>query len=135
MIIRYAVYHMHLRWAIWRTTSNHCDRSWGDGTMSISSLSQVSNILPISVFVFGDGWYSTRWTTCIAANDQDTFICLSRGITWYSEKFILYACDFKNCYLIINSENLHTYCHSKMGNRQTVPIPLLPNQKFRFSIH
>jgi len=85
-IISYDVYHMHLRWAInWCTTSNHCDRSWGDCTMPRSSLSQVSNILPISVFVFGDCWYSTRWTTCIAANDQDTFICWSRCICWYSE--------------------------------------------------
>jgi len=86
MIIKYAVYHMHLRCVIiWSTTSNHCDRSGGNCTMTISSLSQVSNILPISVFVFGDCWCSVRWTTCIAANDQDTFICWSRCIWYYSE--------------------------------------------------
>ena len=76
---------MHLRAFVWITASNHCDKSWGNCTMTISSLSHVSNILPKSIFVYGDCWYDTRWTTCIAANDQDTFICLSRGIWWYSE--------------------------------------------------
>ena len=86
MIIRYAVYHMHLRWVIvWKTASNHCDGSWGNCTMSISSLNQVSNILPISIFVFGDCWYTSRWTIRIAANDQDTVISLGRGVIWYSE--------------------------------------------------
>ena len=86
---------LYLRWIIiWLTTSNHYHWSWDDCTMSTSSLSQVSDILPISILVFGNCWYASRWTICIAANDQDTFICLTRGILWYSE-FTLYACDFK----------------------------------------
>ena len=69
----------------------------------MSSLSQVTNIFPVSVFVFGDCWYASRWfthikgTLCKAANDQDTFLCLSGGVFYYSEKKKLYACDFKNC--------------------------------------
>ena len=88
---------LYLRWIIiWLTTSNHYHWSWDDCTMSTSSSSQVSNILPISILVFGYCWYASRWTICIAANDQDTFICLTRGVLWYSE-FTLYAYDFKIC--------------------------------------
>ena len=61
--------YMHLRCSaiIWETTKNHCDRSWSDCTMTISSLSHVSNIFPASVFVFGDCWYYARWSK--AADD------------------------------------------------------------------
>ena len=77
---------MHLRWSnIWRTTNDHRDRSWGDCTMTISSLSQVSNILPTSIFVFRNYWYGARWTTGIAADDQNTFRCWSCRIICYSE--------------------------------------------------
>ena len=77
---------INLRWpTIWSTTNNHCDRSWGDGTMIRSSLNQVSNIFPASVFVFGDCWCSGRWTTCIAADDQNTFAGWSSSIVHYPE--------------------------------------------------
>ena len=77
---------MHLRWStIWITTNDHCDRSWGDCTMAISSLSQVSNIRPASVFVFGNYWYGARWTIRIPADDQNTFRCWSCSIICYTE--------------------------------------------------
>ena len=98
---------LYLRWIIiWLTTSNHYHWSWDDCTMSTSSLSQVSDILPISILVFGNCWYASRWTICIAANDQDTFICLTRGILWYSE-FTLYACDFKFCILGLSIKKIY----------------------------
>ena len=77
---------MHLRWStIWRTTNDHRDRSWGDCTMTISSLSQVSNILPTSIFVFRNYWYGARWTIGITTDDQNTFRCWSCRIICYSE--------------------------------------------------
>ena len=146
MIIRYAVYtvyQMHLRWfTVWFTTNNHYDRSWGDCPMSRSSLSQVSNILPVSVFVFGDCWYPSRWftlckwTLCIAANDQDTFLCLSGGVSYYSENKII-RLWFQKLSLAENNhlKNLHTHNYSKMGNRPIFSTHLLPYRELRSSIH
>jgi len=69
---------------IWSTTKNHGGRSWGDCSMGISSLSQVSNIFPISVCVFGNCWRVLRWAAGRAADYQNTFAGWSGSIFRYS---------------------------------------------------
>ena len=120
---------MHLRWpTICVTTNNHCNRSWSDCTMAISSLSQVSNILPASVPVFGNNWYGVRGTTRIAADDQHAFIRWSCSIICYSEIGFIIDDD-------VRSLDEPTYFHSRMGSQLIAPIFRNHNPKFQSSIH
>ena len=84
--------YIHSLWSIiWLTANNHCDWSWGDCTMSMSTLSQVSNICPASVFVFGNFGCVPWWTMCIATDDQNAFTRWCSSIVWYSEIRLIYS--------------------------------------------
>ena len=109
------------RSAIWSTTNNHCDRSRSDGTMARSSLSQVSNILPASVLVFSNCWYSVVWTIGIAADDQNTFIRWSCCIKWYPEMVFIIDVDVDVTWF-----NLHHLMNIPISIREWVISQLFP---------
>ena len=73
-----------LKTLIVSTTDNHCYCSRRDRTMSISSLSQVTCMIPISILVLCNNRCCIWWAPCMTTNDKDAFFCVGRCIAFNS---------------------------------------------------
>ena len=68
------------------TTKNHNIRPRLDCFMTVSSLSQITDITPTSVFVFSNYWKLTRGTLGDTTNDKNTIVCWDCSIAPNSKK-------------------------------------------------